>query len=152
MHKPKYYQVNGFISYITGEDGSRPFYYLACSVCKKKVSDEGGVYRCEGCQKSYEEVNPTYNFSFKFSDISDNSFINCLGESGEAIMGVPCKQLYQADSNVIREQFHSRYFKEMSILVRATYNQYSSGEGSSLKYALSKVLSTSTQEVNQSLL
>jgi replication factor A1 len=103
MHKPKYYQVNGFISYITGEDAARPFYYLACTVCKKKVSDEGGVYRCEGCQKTYEEVNPTYNFSFKFSDISDNSFINCLGESGEAIMGVPCKQLYQADSNVISD-------------------------------------------------
>jgi hypothetical protein len=53
VDKAKYFQVNGFISHITGEDAARPFFYLACSVCKKKVSDEGGVYRCEGCQKTY---------------------------------------------------------------------------------------------------
>jgi replication factor A1 len=48
-HKPKYYQINGFVSYITGEDASRPFYYMACTVCKKKVTDEDTGYRCEGC-------------------------------------------------------------------------------------------------------
>lgn len=78
--------------------------------------------------------------------------MNCLGESGEAIMGMPCKQLYQAEPGMVRDVIHSNYFKEMSILVRASMNQGYGGGDSSIRYNLSRVLNTTMQESNQSLL
>jgi DNA-directed RNA polymerase subunit RPC12/RpoP len=35
-------------------------YYNACPACKKKVLDEPAGYRCEPCNKVYQNMNPTY--------------------------------------------------------------------------------------------
>jgi len=91
--KSKYFQVNGFVSWVV-DNNDRPMYYLACVTCKKKVIDEPNGFRCEGCQKSYKDAVPTYNFSFKLSDYSDGVFVSCLSESGEVIMGMPSKDYY----------------------------------------------------------
>ena len=37
---------------------------------------------------------PTYNFSFKAQDASGSSLFGCLGEGGEAILGMKARDLY----------------------------------------------------------
>ena len=69
--KSHWYKVSGYCTFYTSSDGNdRLLYYLACPVCKKKVTDEASGYRCENCAKSFGEAIPTYNFGFKLSDYS----------------------------------------------------------------------------------
>jgi len=101
-NKARFYQVRGQVTHISYEGKSseeqRSFYYLACTTCKKKVLDEGGSYRCESCQKSFDQAHPTYKFSFKFQDYSDSQYLSCLGDAcGEAIMGIPCSELLEVE-------------------------------------------------------
>lgn len=93
-NKAQWYKVSGYCTFFNHDD-ARPMYYLACSVCKKKVSDEPGGYRCEKCQKSFGEAVPTYSFAFMFSDYSGKVSVQCLGEVGESITGVPAIALMQ---------------------------------------------------------
>ena len=82
--KPFYAHLNCEIAYIfTPRDLDRPMFYLACPTCKKKVIDDGNGYRCENCNKSYQDAIPTYNFSFKVQDCSGSATLQCLGDSGE---------------------------------------------------------------------
>lgn len=81
--KPLYFTLNGAVTWFTSDD-KRPMFYLACGVCKKKVTEQHGVgFRCEGCGQTYKEAVPTYNFSFKFSDYSTSMYLSCLGDCGE---------------------------------------------------------------------
>ena len=77
-------------------------YYLACPQCKKKVSDEPSGYRCENCSKSFGEAIPTYNFGFKFSDYTQSINVQCLGEAGEAILGIPAVKIFEMDPEAVK--------------------------------------------------
>lgn len=68
--KAAYYKVSGFCTFYPNDE-AKPMFYLACTLCKKKVNDEHTGYRCEACQKTLQEANPTYNFGMKFSDHSE---------------------------------------------------------------------------------
>jgi len=72
-------------------------FYMACPKCRRKVSEESMGYRCETCQQSVEAAVPTYNFSFMLSDYSSKVTVQCLGEVGEAILGVPARKLYEEE-------------------------------------------------------
>lgn len=118
--------MRGQVTHISYEgknsEEQRSFYYLACVSCKKKVVDDGGSYRCESCQRTYDQANPTYKFSFKFQDYSDSLYLSCLGEAcGEAIMGIACAELCEIeDPQVRREMIQQNYFNELSLLIRVT--------------------------------
>ena len=72
----------------------KQMFYLACPTCRKKVSDDGVGYRCENCNKVYDNAVPTYNFSYKISDCSGTLILQCLAESGDVILGMSCKAFY----------------------------------------------------------
>ena len=69
-------------------------FYLACPSCKKKVTNEDQGFRCDRCDKIYPDAVPTYNFSVKISDLTDTITVQCMGEIGEAFMGMPCTEFY----------------------------------------------------------
>lgn len=125
-NKARFYQVRGQVTHISYEgknsEEQRSFYYLACPSCKKKVHEDNGTYRCESCCRNYDNCNPTYKFSFKFQDYSDSIYLSCLGEStGDAIMGMPCAELYQMEDQALRrEMIQQNYFNEFSLLIRVT--------------------------------
>lgn len=93
--KPFYANLHCDIAWIfTPQDPTRNMFYLACPTCKKKVTDDGQGYRCENCNKVYEDAVPTYNFSYKVSDCSGTMTLQCLGEAGDKVLGIDCKTLY----------------------------------------------------------
>ena len=67
-----YYTVNCFCSYIfIPEDHTeRQLFYLACTSCKKRVTDCRTGYKCERCDRTFGDAVPTYNFSVKVSDLT----------------------------------------------------------------------------------
>lgn len=87
------------------------------------MTEESKGYRCEACQRSYDEAVPTYNFSFRFGDFSDSLYLSVLGESGDAVMGIPCKDLYQIeDAQARKELMQQNLFKELALLIRVSTN------------------------------
>ena len=92
--KPGWYKVNGFLSWFQNDE-SKLMYYLSCPTCKKKVIDEAGGYRCEKCQKTFNEAIPIYNFAFRLNDFTNGLILQCLGEVGEQIMGVPAVVVHE---------------------------------------------------------
>ena len=73
----------------------RHMFYLACKDCKKKVTNEAESFHCERCSKTFDEAVPTYNFSVKVSDMSGTEIVQCMGDIGEAFMGMSCTEFYQ---------------------------------------------------------
>lgn len=59
---PAYFVISGIISVIFcgDENNPKPMFYLACQICKKKVMDESTGYRCERCEKTFQDAVPTY--------------------------------------------------------------------------------------------
>ena len=62
-------------------------FYLACPDCRRKVIDDGTGYRCESCDKSFNDCQPTYMLSAKISDFSSSIYISFCRELGDTIMG-----------------------------------------------------------------
>ena len=79
------------------EGDDRKMFYMACETCKKKVypSDMGHGYRCESCNRQFENANPTYNFSVKISDCSGSIALSCFGEIGETILGINARKFFE---------------------------------------------------------
>ena len=69
-------------------------FYTACKTCKKKVYDIQEGYRCEKCDKVYPDCVPTYNFTVKVCDHTDSVSVQCLGEVGQAFMGMDCTEFH----------------------------------------------------------
>jgi len=92
--KTLFFKCSGTLTWFSGDE-SKPYYYLACPTCKKKVAEELNGYRCENCAKSFAKVNPTYNFAIKFSDLSANVFLSCFGETGDKILGISAAKFYE---------------------------------------------------------
>ena len=72
--KAGFYTITGFVSSILHrEEGNpKPLFYLACPSCKKKVINDFNSYKCERCDKAYQEAVPTYNFAVRISDFTDS--------------------------------------------------------------------------------
>jgi hypothetical protein len=70
-------------------------FYLACPEdnCRRKVfendgmSGQTGKYRCEHCNRCYENAVPSYMLLCKIGDFSDSVYVNFYRHQAEAIMG-----------------------------------------------------------------
>ena len=147
--KALYFTVNAFCSWIfTPQDlVERPMFYLACPECKKKMTDQHNGFECARCNKTYDNAVPTYNFSCKISDVSSSITVRCLGEVGEAFVGIPCEAFYsnmKDDLDLIKEQTSKSIMNKLQILLRVKADRYEGGsqsaeEGPRLVYSVSKV-------------
>lgn len=124
-----YMRIQGTVVHIM-DQADRPMYYLSCLTCKKKVQQEANGYRCEGCQKSYEEAKPQYNFSVKLSDYSDSIFISILGETGDTILGMTAKEYVdlQEEGQNMSEVLRSSLFKHCDFVIKAQLRANMNGE------------------------
>ena len=122
--------MNCHLSWVfTDETLERKLFYIACPSCKKKVSDESGGYYCLNCQKSYENATPTYNFTIKISDPSGTLTCNILGDVGDSILGMPCKELYEIHQDVeaLKNVRSDQSFKPFNVTLRAKCDMNSMG-------------------------
>lgn len=118
--------------------------------------DESGGYRCENCQRNYEEAVPTYNFSIKISDASGAMTASILGEMGDHIMEMPCKQFYDIhqDLEALKNLRSSQCFKHFNVTLRAKADSRmgSSQDDSGIRYTVIRVTPHSFQKENTELL
>ena len=91
--KPFYCKVKIEVQKIFYQE-DRKMYYLACPTTRKKVVDDGEGYRCEACNETHQEANPTYVFNFVASDCSGQIILNLFGENGDAILGMKANDFY----------------------------------------------------------
>lgn len=129
--------------HIPADAMSRPMFYLACQVCKRKVFQMVDQYRCENCDKFYEDVVPTYNFRITISDCSGSIDVGCFGEVGEAILGMSGAEFfnnYHEDLPKIKDLRQSLLFKQIAITCRGKLDQYIQNERpQAIKYQVIKV-------------
>jgi len=123
--KAAYYKVTGSIVHILNNE-ERQNYYLACQVCKKKVTEEPQGFNCLSCQKYFDGAVPTYNFSMILSDASGTGeYISVLGDQvGDFVLGgTPASDLHEMQQsgniNGIKDLFTKNAFKQVTLLVRA---------------------------------
>ena len=98
-------------------------FYHACTVCKKKVSEDHAGFRCESCQRTYPESNLSYNFSVQVGDFSDSVYLQCMGEVGDTLIGMTAKDFHAIsleNPEAVKKILVRRMFQEYTLLVRAT--------------------------------
>lgn len=154
--KTLYFKCSGTLTWFSGDE-SKPYYYLACPSCKKKVAEDLNGYRCENCNKSIPKVNPSFNFSIKFGDYSGNVFLGCLGETGDQILGMSAAkffEIFNSNQGEIKNITQSRLFTPFTLLIKAFYDARGQDfeGGSSVRYMLARVFAENVVEENQSLL
>lgn len=154
----------------------RDLWYTACPGrdCKKKVAPaDGGLgYHCDKCQKTYPDCKPTYNFSMLVGDLTQAKFMQVLGDTGDAILGMPAAELkairdrcadtadtqinYNEPLNEFRQLVRSQEFKPAQFLVRAKVDTYTLGTATDaenkVRYYIVKQLPYQVTDANQLLL
>ena len=61
--------------------------YYACKDCRKKVYRDAstGDWKCDRCNKYFEESEPTYNLCVKISDPTGSMFVDFFADKAQAI-------------------------------------------------------------------
>lgn len=86
-----YFTISGYVTYVKNDLKA---YYMACpeDSCRRKVQENDGTfesskkYRCDNCQKQFDECQPTYMLLAKIADFSDSVFVNFYRQQAETIM------------------------------------------------------------------
>ena len=75
----------------------------------------------------------------RISDFTDSIILNLLGESGDAIVGMPATELfkYHEDYSKIEDICRTQCFRNVQLLVRVKAEENPMGE-MSLKYAVAR--------------
>ena len=88
-------------------------FYLACpeDSCRRKVQENDGTfesrmkYRCESCNKCFDDAFPTYMLLARIADFSDSVFVNFYRQQAETIMrGVKADQVKSLRENFENDQ------------------------------------------------
>lgn len=61
--------------------------------------EESAGYNCMNCNKTYEDCNPTYNFSAKLQDFTGEAFVQFMGEIGETVLTLPATDFLNIRKN-----------------------------------------------------
>ena len=107
--KSAYITVNCFLQWVfTNENNpDKQMFYMACKVCKKKVIDEHDGFRCERCDKNSQEAVPTYNFTVRVTDHTDSITLQCLGEVGQAFLGMDATDFHAIHEDMEQVKFQA---------------------------------------------
>ncbi|KAL1315842.1 replication protein A 70 kDa DNA-binding subunit A-like [Arachis hypogaea] len=119
--KPDWISVCASISYMKVDN----FCYTACPVligdrqCNKKVTNNGdGKWRCERCDQTVDACDYRYILQFQIQDHTGLTWVTAFQESGEEIMGMSAKELY----NLKFEQMDDEKFAE--IMRKVLFGKY----------------------------
>ena len=99
---------------------------------------------------------PTYNFSIKISDVSGSLTAGILGEIGDSILEMSCKEFYDIHQDVeaLKNLRSSQCFKHFNVTIRAKSDSRmgSSQDDSGLRFTVIRVTPHSFQKENTELL
>ncbi|KAJ8088096.1 60S acidic ribosomal protein P1 [Marasmius tenuissimus] len=82
----RFFSCQGTVMHIKGDNIAYP----ACSSpnCNKKVVEDGGKWRCEKCQKSYDAPQWRFIMSLAVADHSSQDWFQGFNDVGEAVFGM----------------------------------------------------------------
>ncbi|CDW83120.1 replication protein a 70 kda dna-binding subunit [Stylonychia lemnae] len=155
-----YFKTSGHIPRILYDD-SRMMYFVGCPECKKKCQPDGAQYKCENCNKYYNqnEVRLTYTITARFDDLSDGTFVSFLSESAETVMGQTALEFSKIRDNqsysldYIRDMLNERSFQSVSLVVKATIDNYNNNsEELKFKFNAARCSPIDLKDENQMLL
>ena len=146
-----FFAVSGYVSYIRADDRT---FYNACKECKRKVTQDQSGWKCENCDKYFEECVPTYMLLAKVSDLSDSCYVNFYREAGNTIMGISAEEYKNLKENegegAAKEHATSRLYKPYLFLLKA--KQESFADEMRIKIQAQKVVEHSYAKENKFLL
>ncbi|RPA79658.1 replication factor-a protein [Ascobolus immersus RN42] len=116
--KPDYFWMKATVAFIKQES----VYYPACpssdTSCNRKVLEDGGVWRCERCNQTFEK--PTYRYVLQCSleDFTGGGvWVSCFDDAGRLILGMTADEL-----NDIRERDQTEYAAVFEKALSQTFN------------------------------
>jgi replication factor A1 len=153
VDKSHFFFLNGYVSKIKNDDR---LFYPACKNdnCRKKVTEDHGGFRCETCNLTFTDYNPTYMFSACISDLTDSIYISFTREQGTALIGMTAEEFRRFkeknDESAVQAHFDKLLFKRFNVMVKGKY-EYFNGE-TRMKYFAVKVLPFNVKTENSALL
>ncbi|TEB36451.1 replication factor-a protein [Coprinellus micaceus] len=136
--RPEYFSTRATIMHIKADNLSYP----ACPTaqCNKKVTEIGGVWRCEKCDKSFEGPEHRYIMSMSVADYSGQAWLQGFNEVGTTVFGMTANELLEIKDRD-EEQFNLVIHKAMC----STYNfscrakQDTFNEQTRIRYGISRI-------------
>lgn len=121
----EYSFIIGLFIYIKEDN----LWYDSCvgEGCNKKVVLEDGKYRCEKCNKVYDECNQRYLVSVHAADFSGQLWANIFNDVGTGLFGhspKELKELGENSSSQLQNIVKSLYFREYGIKIKGRQDFY----------------------------
>lgn len=113
--KPDYFNTRATVVYIRQEN----LYYPACGsdACNKKVTMEpDGTWRCEKCDRTFEEPQYRYILSANVADYTGQFWLSGFNDIGEQLIGVTAGELQR-----LKDENESEF---AAVLQRAANKMY----------------------------
>ena len=88
---PDYFNTSSTVVWIKADN----LWYNACPSdgCNKKVTEDGDMWRCEKCDRSYDAPQARYIFTANIADHTGQIWINGFNEVGEELIGMSANEL-----------------------------------------------------------
>jgi len=128
--KGDYYSACGYLTLLMKDKAL----YMACGnqndgrSCNKKVQDQNdGTYRCEKCNISAPTFNWRLILSMNMADCTDNNWVSCFQEQGEALLGINSEELgamFLNDRPAYDKVFTKATFQRFTMRLRAKVDNY----------------------------
>ena len=122
----EYSYIVGLFIYIKEDN----LWYESCigEGCNKKVVlEDDGKYRCEKCNKTYDECNYRYLVSAHIADFSGQIWVNVFNDAGDGLFGMSAKELKELGENSssqLQTTVKSLYFREHGMKLRGRQDFY----------------------------
>jgi replication factor A1 len=124
--KGDYFQVNAVILYAKKDNSM----YMACpgENCNKKVIDQNdGNYRCEKCNRVFQEFRWRMILNVNMCDFTDSNWVTLFQETAECVLETTSEDLgvmKQSAAANYDDVFGNAVFKEYTFKLRAKMETY----------------------------
>jgi len=150
--KGDYFTVKAMVSMINKERAL----YMACASdeCNKKVVDlNNGLYRCEKCNREFQNFKWRLMLSVNLADATEQCWVTCFQEVAETLLGASAQQIGQMkddDSDGFQKIFDDATFKWYVFRLRSKMDSYNDEQR--LKTTVFEVRDINYKDYNERLL
>ncbi|KAK4019388.1 replication protein A 70 kDa DNA-binding subunit [Daphnia magna] len=150
--KPDYYNVKAMVAMINKERAL----YMACPSedCNKKVIDQNnGLYRCEKCQREFQDFKWRMMLSVNIADATEQQWVTCFQETAETLLGKSADEigrLKDTDNAEFQKIFEEATFKWYVFRLRVKMEMYN--DENRLKTNVYEVKEVNYKEHNERLI